>query len=123
LWNLPGGRVEVGESIGEAAFREVKEETGYSVNLTAKVAIFHEGVMNIMLKHVFAGEVTDGDLELFRKMRSMDAQWFSFEEMESMRDRIRMPWVLGSEFAYIRRVIQGFCLSLNNKKVLSIANF
>jgi hypothetical protein len=31
LWVLPGGGLEVGESVGEAVVREVAEETGYQV--------------------------------------------------------------------------------------------
>eukprot|EP00551_Chaetoceros_affinis_P007905 CAMPEP_0203675224 /NCGR_PEP_ID=MMETSP0090-20130426/19585_1 /ASSEMBLY_ACC=CAM_ASM_001088 /TAXON_ID=426623 /ORGANISM="Chaetoceros affinis, Strain CCMP159" /LENGTH=310 /DNA_ID=CAMNT_0050541351 /DNA_START=342 /DNA_END=1274 /DNA_ORIENTATION=- len=32
-WKIPGGLAEVGESLGEAAIREVKEETGIDCNL------------------------------------------------------------------------------------------
>lgn len=92
LWNLPAGRVEVGETIEEAARREVREETSYSVNLTGKVAVIHEG-HEYHVKHVFAGEITDGDLTL-PPNEIADAQWFSFEEMEAMRSQLRMPWVL-----------------------------
>lgn len=98
LWNLPSGRVEVGESIEEAAVREVKEETGYSINLTGKVAVIHEG-HDYNVKHVYAGEISDGDLAV-KEDEIMDAQWFSFEEMESMRDQIRMPWVLEAVHVY-----------------------
>jgi ADP-ribose pyrophosphatase YjhB (NUDIX family) len=28
LWSIPGGRMEIGESLSEAAMREVREETG-----------------------------------------------------------------------------------------------
>lgn len=32
-WALPGGGHEIGESIAQAAIREVKEETGYDVEV------------------------------------------------------------------------------------------
>ncbi len=94
LWNLPAGRVEVGETIEDAAVREVKEETGYSVNLLGKVAIFHESHEH-GIKHVYAGEITDGDLDI-PEGEILDAQWFSFEEIEAMRDQVRKPWVIDS---------------------------
>lgn len=31
LWGLPGGAVEIGESVEEAVIREVKEETGFDL--------------------------------------------------------------------------------------------
>jgi 8-oxo-dGTP diphosphatase len=39
-WELPGGRVEVGESAEEAAVRETAEEAGVQVLLTGLVGLF-----------------------------------------------------------------------------------
>ena len=39
-WEMPGGRVDVGESAGEAAVREVLEEAGVQVLVTGIVGLF-----------------------------------------------------------------------------------
>ena len=36
FWSVPGGAVETGETIAEAAVRETLEETGYQVELTSE---------------------------------------------------------------------------------------
>ena len=40
LWGLPGGGIEIGESVTEAIVREVLEETGLVVQITRLVGIY-----------------------------------------------------------------------------------
>ena len=42
LWGLPGGAMDIGESIGQAVVREVKEETGLDVEPTGVVGIYSD---------------------------------------------------------------------------------
>ncbi|HUJ96077.1 MAG TPA: NUDIX hydrolase [Terriglobales bacterium] len=39
-WSIPGGVLEVGETLGEAAVREAKEETGLTVEVGALLGVF-----------------------------------------------------------------------------------
>jgi ADP-ribose pyrophosphatase YjhB (NUDIX family) len=98
-WALPGGVMELGESLGECVVREVREETGFVVEPVGVVGIYSDP------KHVFAyddGEVrqefsicfecriTAGDLAVSDE--SYEVEFFPPEEIASlpMVDRVRL---------------------------------
>lgn len=41
-WELPGGRIEVGESASAAAVREVAEETGITITVTGLAGVYSD---------------------------------------------------------------------------------
>ncbi|MCE0764893.1 NUDIX domain-containing protein [Pseudonocardia kujensis] len=41
-WELPGGRIEVGESANEAVVREVAEESGITIELTGFAGVYSD---------------------------------------------------------------------------------
>ena len=54
MWALPGGAMELGESLAECAIRETLEETGLDVDIVGIVGIYSDP------KHVFAYD--DGEV-------------------------------------------------------------
>lgn len=48
FWSLPGGFVEIGESVAAAARREVAEETGYSVELGRLVGVYSDPATQVV---------------------------------------------------------------------------
>ncbi len=60
LWNLPGGRVEEGESPWDAAIREAKEEIGVDVVIKQLVGINFKPEKKDLV-FTFISEITRGD--------------------------------------------------------------
>jgi ADP-ribose pyrophosphatase YjhB (NUDIX family) len=54
MWALPGGVMDLGESVAQCAIRETREETGLDVEVTGIVGIYSDP------KHVFAYD--DGEV-------------------------------------------------------------
>jgi ADP-ribose pyrophosphatase YjhB (NUDIX family) len=58
LWTFPGGFVDLGESVTEAAIRETREEIGVDAELDGLVGVYSRASDRVMLV-VFAATITD----------------------------------------------------------------
>jgi ADP-ribose pyrophosphatase YjhB (NUDIX family) len=78
VWNLPGGHVEDGESLAEAAVREVLEETGVEVALTRVVGTYSRPRWERGGNHqvLFAARVLSGDPTGFTGPETIEARFF-----------------------------------------------
>lgn len=96
-WNLPAGHLDMGETIFDAAKREVKEECGLDAQLTGVCQIGKwEANENIGVSIIFATKVLGGEIKL-DKNEILDAKWFTHEEILQMREQLRMDsFVLGA---------------------------
>ncbi|MFH1253718.1 MAG: NUDIX domain-containing protein [Candidatus Uhrbacteria bacterium] len=63
LWNLPGGTLEAGEAPWECVVREVKEETGFEVEIIKLAGIYNKPEKNEIC-FSFICKIIDGQLTL-----------------------------------------------------------
>lgn len=86
-WNLAAGRLKFGEDIISATKREVKEETGYDVEIIDLIGIYenHQEGKKIV-GFAFRTKIIGGELKI-DKNEHFDAKWFTKQEMKNLELR------------------------------------
>ena len=88
-WNIPAGRQDPGETISEAAKREIREECGFSVELTSVCQIGSwRSAINTVIAIIFSTKIVGGEIN-FNPDEIMDAKWFTYDEILAMRSELR----------------------------------
>ena len=80
-WNFPAGRLEVNESLGQGAIREVKEETGCDVELNGVCYIANRILEDDLLVMIFFNAKLINKSIKFNKEEILDVKWLTYDEI------------------------------------------
>jgi ADP-ribose pyrophosphatase YjhB (NUDIX family) len=95
-WELPGGRLEVGESAVHAVVREVAEESGITIELTGLAGVYSDPThvlvdpdatihQQLALCFHAVPALTDGDQTRPDDIETDAAAWFSISEIADLK--------------------------------------
>ncbi|WP_328604044.1 NUDIX domain-containing protein [Amycolatopsis sp. NBC_00345] len=113
LYSIPGGQLELGETLAEAAVREVREETGIECEVTGVVGLYSDpkhviayddGEVRQEFSICFRAQATGGTLQTSDE--SHEVQWSTEKQIEqlnihrSIRARIKQGILEQSEPFY-----------------------
>lgn len=91
LWALPGGGHEIGETIAETVVREVKEETGYDVEVEAitgtytdpgHVMAYDDGEVRQQFSIAFRARLLGGEAQTSSESR--EVVWLAPDEIDKL---------------------------------------
>lgn len=103
-WEMPGGQVEEGESLSQAAIRETKEEAGVDIEIIRFCGIF-QNVEQSICNTLFLAKYIGG--EPVPTNESLETAFFPVEEALTMvtfmnfRERIEACLKPSEELAYV----------------------
>lgn len=110
-WTLPGGGVDLGESITDGAIREVHEETGYHVRIDSLLDV-SSGVIAANKRFaakqcplqtvavLYGATILGGELVFEAEGTTSEAAWFPLEEISSLTRTARVDEALALYIAH-----------------------
>jgi len=91
LWAIPGGKIELGETMAQAVEREILEETGIAIEPSHIISVFdniiRDGSGAIQFHYViidFLAKPLDPGARLTPGDDAEDVRWVSVEELDSL---------------------------------------
>jgi ADP-ribose pyrophosphatase YjhB (NUDIX family) len=115
LWGIPSGHVEIGETVSEAAMREVKEETNLDVRIEKLIGIYSDpdsqvfhypnGKVVHFITTCFLAKITGGELKC-NSDESLEIKFFSQDNLPDDLLTMHPQWLEDAlskkEAAFIR---------------------
>jgi 8-oxo-dGTP diphosphatase len=88
-WELPGGKVDQGESFDHALIREVYEETNLKISLEHVVGASEQNLHIIRAVHIImSGKIVEGELNL-----SAEHEGYAWVTIETLPDYELADWL------------------------------
>lgn len=115
LWGIPSGHIEIGETVSEAAIREVKEETNLDIRIKKLIGVYSDpnsqvfaypnGKIVHFITTCFLAEITDGELRC-NSEESLEIKFFGQQNLPQNLLKMHPRWLKDAlakrEIAFIR---------------------
>ncbi|UOE96384.1 NUDIX domain-containing protein [Alkalihalobacillus sp. LMS39] len=115
LWGIPSGHIEIGETVEQAAIREVKEETNVDITIKKLIGVYSDpdsqrfeypsGEVVHFITSCFLAEISGGHL-CCNEEESLEIKFFDVDDLPNNLLKMHPQWLKDAlaqrELAFIR---------------------